>query len=164
MLFQRHDLNPTFLHEQSGKLSTSSYDLQTCCGLLIPGSPAEEHGGGLSLRVRGWPEDKKPATPRRRKGTSCSLIPPVTVSSGFLHTHASSFAVSTSLGILPRENKTAHQKSTQRQIICKIPQLSADQASPWGLCWQGFPTILFHSSPSPLALVAPSAQLLRQPN
>lgn len=50
-----------------------------------------------------------------------------------------------SLSIPPRENETTHQKSTQRQTICRIPQLSADQSSPWGLCWQSFPTVPFHS-------------------
>lgn len=53
MLFQRHDLNQIFLREQRGELSMSSNNLQTLCRLLTPGSPAEEHGDGLSLRVTG---------------------------------------------------------------------------------------------------------------
>lgn len=130
----------------SGELSMSSNNLQTCCRLLTPGSPAEEHGGRLSLRVTGWSEDKKPAKTRRRKSTSGYLISPVTSCSGFLHTLLFPFAVSLRLSIPSRENETTHQNNTEANRL-QNPQLSADQPWPWGLCWPGFPTIPFHSLP-----------------
>lgn len=163
MLFQRHNLNLIFLPEQRGELSTSSKELHTRCRLLTPGSPVEEHSGGLSLRVTGCSEDKKPAKPRQRKGTSGYLISPVTVSSGFLPLY---FPLQLAwVSVFPQEKMKLHTRNPHRGKPFAESHSSVQTSHPLGACaGRVFLPCLFIPSSSPPALIAPSTQLVKQPD